>query len=166
MKKVTINFRAMCWADIIVYFFALKDKQDFTDKDLVDYFHFKTIDTMSLDRWTVPNYKQQTGCAKKVLSLYGKEFSLAIIDCLFENYKQLFNKSFSEISWSLGLLSSDRMGWLHSKLFELIKKQKSVDLKDEIERLIQNKDKWTVSDRERFLMLLKLINEGNNGEKA
>ncbi len=147
MTKVSL--RKLDWADIITHFTLLPESGEFCAKDLVDYFQYKYICQIQLNRWIPPNYLRQTACAKKVLALYGKELSIGLVDILFEKYKEIFDREFNQIIWSLGVLSSEKTGWLVEKALLEYEKKKSEDIKFVISRLEQKKrSEWTFEDRE------------------
>lgn len=149
MKKT--NLRKLDWSDLIVYFVELLNQKDFSEKDLLDYFQFRYIDILGIERWVIPNYRMYTSSAKKLLDLYGKEFCIEIIDILFKDYETIFNKEFREIGWSIGLLSSDRTGWILERIFKLYYKSKSTSKRDFIARLLTKpRSQWTPDEREQF----------------
>jgi hypothetical protein len=163
MKKKKESLRSLAWADVIVYMVTLCSKQDFSSKDLVDYFHFKFVTELGIERWTMPNYIRQKQCAQRLMNLYGKDFSIKMIDCLFDHYEEFFHKSFNEIAWSLGILSSDKMGWLHVKLFDRIKQENSILASDRINDLLSRRDSWTTEERTEFQVLINKKTEEANG---
>jgi len=117
MKTPKTNLRKLEWESIVEYFSEFSNKDEILPKDLVDYFHFRYLENTNIRIWTVPNYIRQSGLAKKLLSLYGGEYSLRLVDVLFEKHHELMGRTFADIKWSLGLLSSDKMGWLMEKLY-------------------------------------------------
>lgn len=144
-----IKLRNMAWDDIVVYFlFELEIKKP---KDLVDYFHFKYLTNYGINRWTQPNYITQNGSAKKLIDIYGIEYSIKLIDTLFDSYSSIFNKNFSEIHWSIGLLSSDKTGWIIERLIKTIEKKESTEKNDLLRKLLDKpRAQWTPEDVEEF----------------
>lgn len=156
LKVPKTNLREYDWPDIIGYFTLLPAVDKFTAKDLVDYFHFKYLNKTGLERWTTPNYRTQKSCATKLMRLYGKEMSIHMIDILFKKHKDILGKDFRDIIWSLGLLSSDKTGWILERIFNEFSKEK----KDFISQLLKKPRKeWTTEEHERFQEYI----EGNGG---
>ncbi len=147
-----MNLRKLDWADIIVYFIELKSSKSNKPKDLIDYFHFKYLTEIQLDRWTVPVYRFDTAKANKVLSLYGWDFSLHLIDLLFKEYNTLLRGGISDLStFRLGLLSGDSFGWLAEKLFVTVGKEK----KNEIFKLLSKpREVWTQEETDEYRKLI------------
>ncbi len=145
------SLRQMDWTDIIIHFIELRQRESLSDKELLDYFHFRYLTATGLDRWTMPNYRMYKASAKKLLDLYGKDFSIELIDLLFKEYKIVFNKEFGEVRWSIGLLSSDRTGWIIERLLKQYYKEKSTDKQDFIARLLARpRSQWTLEERKQF----------------
>lgn len=143
MEKVSL--RKMDWPDIIAYFSLLPSKENFASKDLVDYFQFKYLNQTSLNMWVSPNYLRQTSAAKKILSLYGKDLSIGLIDTMFLKYREVFGKEFNQIIWSLGVLSSEKTGWLVEKI--LLEYQKKVK-EDRLSFKNKPRSEWSFEERE------------------
>ncbi len=150
------------WPDIITYFTLLKNKEDINHKDLVEYFHFKYIDLLEINRWTRPDYIKGTSAAKKLLKLYDSKFSIELIDLLFKNYSKYLTDGIKSIQFhGLGLLSSDRNGWLVEKLLLDHKKEISINKKDIIKKLLEKpRESWTQEERDTFR---KILTEDHNG---
>jgi hypothetical protein len=165
MKTEKVSLRKLDWPDLIVYFSLLPSKENFSSKDLVDYFQYKYISEISLERWCSPNYLKQTSCAKKILSLYGKDLSIGLIDIMFEKHKEVFGKEFNQIIWSLGVLSSEKTGWLVEKMLIEYEKKNSIDKNYEIQRLLQkNRADWNYEEREKYSQYLKGAENGQTKE--
>ena len=142
-KEPKISLRSLDWPDIIAYFAVLPNKESFNAKDLVDYFQFKYLNEKGFDRWITPNYITQKRCAVKLINIYGAKFSLTLIDILFRKYENILNKSFNEVIWSLGILSSEKTGWVLEKiLIEFNEENKS-----EIEQLLKKpRGEWSAEE--------------------
>jgi hypothetical protein len=154
------SLRQLDWAEIIMYFLE-KKQSTMSERDVVDYFHFRILTGVGLNRWTSPNYIKQKPCATKLITLYGDKLTVEFIDTLFDFHKELFHKEFEEIYWSLGLLSSEKMGWLQTQVMVLWEKKKSLAPDDIILTLMKKPRKeWTTEETELFNNALK---EKNNG---
>lgn len=150
-KAKKTNLRKLAWEEIIPYFSSMQDKE-ITPKDLVDYFHFKYLENTNIRIWTVPDYVRQTSLARKLLSLYGGEYSLRLVDTLFEKHQELMGRRFSDIKWSLGLISSDKMGWLLEKLYLECNKARP----NKIFTLLQKpRNEWTDEEKDFFNSYLR-----------
>jgi len=148
----TKGLRTLKWDELAVYFNNLPNKGDFSPKDLVDYFHFRYLEQTNVRIWTSPNYIRQKQAAKKILALYGNEYSIRLVDTLFQKYDTLLNRNFFDIKWSLGLISSEKMGWLLEKLFVECNKTKP----NRIFTLLQKpRNTWTDEDSVFFSRYLK-----------
>lgn len=155
------NLRKLDWAEIIIYFLDIKERYS-KPKDLVDYFHFKYLTGVGLNRWTNPNYITQSKCAEKIIDLYGVNFTIDLIDLLFKDYKEIFNKEFMEIRWSLGILSSDKTGWIFEKLLTKYNNSQKQDINSQILKLMEKERRnWTHEDFEKFDKLIKQRGEQN-----
>lgn len=151
-KAKKTNLRKLEWEDIVIYFAELLNKDDIQPKDLVDYFHFRYLENTNIRIWTAPNYVRQTSLAKKVLSLYGGEYSLRLVDTLFEKYYEIMRRRFEDIRWSLGLISSDKMGWLLEKLYLECNKARP----NKIFSLLQKpRNEWSEEETELFNAYLR-----------
>lgn len=156
MKEKPLKLRALDWPDLIVYFTNLRYQENLTAKDIVDYFRFRTLNGMGIERWTTPDYRVQTASAKKLLDLYGIDFTLELIDTLFESYQTVTGKDFGAISWSLGILSSEKTGWIMERLFQVYYSKKSVQQTDSIKRLLSKpRSSWTQEERQFFEQTIK-----------
>lgn len=155
-KEKPIKLRSMDWPDLIVYFTNLRYGQSITAKDIVDYFRFRTLNGMGIERWATPDYRVQTASAKKLLDLYGEDFTLELIDTLFESYKTVTGKEFGAISWSLGILSSEKTGWMMERLFKVYYDKKSLGDTEAIKRLLAKpRSTWTQEERMFFEQTIK-----------
>lgn len=151
MKKKPSITKTMDWTDIIVHCVNLREKEEIAAKDLVEYFHFKYLTELGLERWTMPQYKTQTKSAEKLLREYGGKFSIIIIDILFDNYKTILRKDFAQIIWSLGLLSSDNAGWIMTAVLTEYNNLKSQDTQSIVKRLLSKpRSTWTIEERQLF----------------
>lgn len=148
MKK-EVSLRKLDWPEIIVHFTLLPSKVDFSSKDLVDYFQFRYINSTTIERWIPPNYLRQTSCAKKILGLYGRDLSIAFIDIMFDKHKEIFGKDFNQIIWSLGVLSSEKTGFILERIIKEYEKRKSEDDNFVLKRLLEkNRSEWMPEERE------------------
>lgn len=153
----------MPWTEVIVHCSTLKYNEDLKPKDLVDYFHFKYLDTLQIERWTVPNYKFDVPKARKLLSIYGKDFSFILIDLLFNEYNKLLNGGIEQIrSCGIGLLSADKYAWLSEKLIILHRKNVKEEKEFSIRKLLSKpRESWTTEEFEQYKKLIQ-----NQGEKV
>lgn len=155
VKAKKYGLREMDFPDLIAYFLELEDKEDLSPKDLVDLFHFQYLNCLNLDRWFTPNYIRESSCAKKVLQIYGKKDSVDLVKILFNNYREIFNRDFSEIRWSLGILSSEKTGFLVERALTILKKSKSSNKKDILARLLAKPRKdWTFEENRLYNEIL------------
>lgn len=160
-----INLRKLDWPDIIVYFTNM-DKDCSTSKDLVDYFHFLYLSKIDTGKWSTPDYIRQTGSAKKLISLYGSA-SFTLVDTLFDRYKQILGREFQDIRWSLGLLSSEKTGWIMERVFLEINNKESIEKKDVIKRILaKNRQEWSIEEIDTFNDYIKENNDGKKKEKV
>lgn len=142
------------WDEIIMFFFELREKEELSPSEIVEYFHFKYLTELSINRWTAPSYKFETNSATKLLREYGTKEAIKYIDVLFDNYEKLLNKRFSEIPWSISLLTSERRGYIMTKIFVLLKEQESTDKKAIMDRLLKKPRKdWSREELEQFTKL-------------
>lgn len=156
MKK-QIQLKQLDWSKIIIYFSDLKNKESITPKEVVDYFHFRYVSGLGIDMWTSPDYIRQTMCAKKLLGLYGQKLTIDLIDIMFDNYNELMNKNFAEVRWSLGMLSSEKMGWFMEKVFKVYEYNRSTEKKDILKRLLaKDRKDWTEEEVDDFTRLIVL----------
>lgn len=154
-KNIT-NLRKLDWADLIVYFIELESKEDFGPKDLVDFFHFQYMRKVDLGRWITPSYIREVPRAKIILNLYGKDYSISLVKILFEKYREIFRKEFNEIIWSLGIISSEKTGFLMERAMIEIKKEGSNERLDILEKLNKkDRDTWTSEDNMLYHKLIK-----------
>lgn len=141
----------------------LRNNPVLTDKEIVDYFQFRYVTNLGVERWVPPDYVYQKASAKKLVGLYGVQFTLELIDSLFDNYQEIFKKKFFEIRWSLGLLSSDKAGWILEKVLLQIKNRSAIDKSNGINELLNKpRNEWTPEDHLLFLQL----NSGDKDGKA
>lgn len=166
MKTEKVSLRKLDWPDLITYFTLLPTKgENFSSKDLVDYFRYKYISETNLGRWCPPDYLRQTASAKKILALYGKELSIGLIDIMFEKHKEIFGKEFNQIIWSLGVLSSEKTGWLVEKIFIEYEKKNSIEKNYEILRLLERpRSEWNFEEREKYSQYLQKQGAEQNGQ--
>jgi hypothetical protein len=150
------------WEDIIVNFVLLKDLDVINAKDIVDYFMFKYLTIRGFTYWVVPNYKTQVSCAKKLISLYGPKLTIDFIDILFDKYSKIFNKGFNDIVWSLGILSSDKSGWVLDKILEEYYLNKKITINNILNKKRSN---WTDEEFEYYKNYLKEKENGKKEEK-
>ncbi len=144
----------MEWSEIVLHFLPYYEKSKPKAQDLVDYFHFRYLSNVGLDRWTTPNYITQKSCATKLMGLYGYKFSMDLIDALFDNYKTVMGREFSDIQWSLGMLSSERTGWILERLFKIIEKKGILDdNKIVLDLLKKPRKEWTSEEYKQFSRL-------------
>lgn len=161
--NISNQLRAMDWPDVITYFTTLPSKEAFSPHDLCDYFHFRFLDAGRINKWTVPNYKRCYASSEKLLSLYGKEFSVSIIDILFRKYNILMDRPFESIHWGMGLLSSDKMGWLLEKIIRIYVQEN--DNRNEVVVLLRKpRALWSYEETKKFLSLIS--GEQLNGEET
>ncbi len=152
MPAKKTNLRSLDWEQLVDYFVRLQNKDQILPKDLVDYFHFRYLENTNIRIWTVPNYFRQNALARKVLSLYGGEYSLRLVDVLFEKHNELLGRRFGDIQWSLGLISSDKMGWLMEKLYLECNKSRP----NKVYLLLQKpRSQWTDEENRFFNSYLK-----------
>lgn len=158
MKK---SLRQLEWSDIVMYFLDLRSKE-MGPKDIVDYFHFKYLTGVGIERWTTPDYIRQTGCAKKMISLYGDKLTVEYIDILFRNYREILGKDFADVRWSVGILSSEKTGWILEKVFKIWAKEISQDIDLEIKKLLtKGRSNWSREDAIKFTELMNKKGENN-----
>ena len=151
-----MSLRKADWADVITYFTLLSDKEKFSAKDLVDYFHFKYLCRLGIERWTSPNYRRQTSCANKLMDLYGKDLSINLVDALFKYHKTDLNRDFADMQWSLGILSSEKMGWVIEKLLVAMTREVADDKASVLRRLFTKpRQEWTLDETKLYQELLQ-----------
>ncbi len=152
-----LQLRKLDWSQLVMHFIDLKEKKSTSPLEIVDYFHFRYISLAGMNLWVSPDYIRQTPCAKKLLSLYGDKLTIELIDIMFDNYDELLHKKFSDIRWSLGMLSSEKMGWFMEKVFAIYEYNKSTDKKDVLKRLLaKDRKDWTAQELEEFNKLIVL----------
>ncbi len=145
------SLRKLDWADVIVYFAMLPSKEKLDAKDLVDYFHFKYLSCLDIERWTAPDYIRQKACAQKLIDLYDIQFSMKLVDALFKYHKASLDKR-----WSLGILSSEKMGWLTEKLLLAMANEHADDKASKLKKLFAKpRQDWTLEETELYTELIQ-----------
>ncbi len=154
--EVKIQLRAMSWEDVIVHFSTMPFNEKTTPKDLVNYFHFQYLNVLNIGRWTSPYYLREVPRAKKLLSLYGKDFSFYIIQLLFRRYNSILSRGIQDIkTYGLALLTSDDKGWITESLLFSDNKEKETDRKSRMRILLsKTRSDWTRDEIDEFNKLL------------
>ena len=161
------NLRKLNWADIIVHFTILKDREEFSTKDLLDYFQYKKLEKLEIINWSNPNYRLQTNSAKKLLEIYGKELSVEIVNILFDKFELFYPPNKNICDLTIGTLSSENTGWLLDKIMLEYKKIKGNQDIDVYNRLLdKSQNQWTQEEFIEYQRILLSKKEKSIGTPA
>ncbi len=148
---MTINFKKLDWADLVTYFSILPINNNISSKDLIDYFQFKRLDGLNLHSWVQPNYILETSLAKRILDDYGSELAFSLIDILFCNYREIFNKEFKDIRFGLYYFTSPKCGWILEKIQTEYVGLNSDKTEDYINRILAKNGNYRTAEENQIL---------------
>lgn len=161
-KIEKIKLKELPWSEVILYFLDIREKEKPTTKDISDYFHFRYLTGIGLEKWTSPIYQKEKAIVEKLLRSFDEKMSLELIDVLFDNYSKIYNRKFEEIWWNIGILTSEKCGWVQEKIMIEHAKLKSNDIESQISRIVSKPRKdWTTEEIETFQTLMRKKGELN-----